>query len=166
MTRANSTLDATLVNTIVKATTDVLGTMANTTVTYQKASAECDYKALGDISAIIGIFGEQGEGMMALSFPLPLANIIVARILAVKPNTLSSEERADGVGELINMISGQTKTSLSQESGSVYRLTLPTVILGMGHEVASRPKQTPYLVVTFEAEDMTFNLQISFKQYE
>lgn len=162
----SSALDATLVNTVVKATTDVLGTMANVNVKCSNVWAENDYRGMGDISAIIGISGESGEGMMALSFPVALANLLVARILGMQPNLLSSDERADGVGELINMISGQTKAALSHSSGTVYKLTLPTVIFGANHEISSRPKNTPYLIVLFEAEGHTFNLQISFKEYE
>jgi CheY-specific phosphatase CheX len=158
-------LDAQLVNSVVGATTDILATMASTTVVCKEIKAETDYRPTGDISAVIGISGEGGEGMFALSFPLPLANLIISRLLGLPPDKISSDDRCDGVGELVNMISGNTKAFLSQQSGKVYTLSLPTVIQGRNHEISSRPKNSPYLVLLFEVEGQTFTLQVSFKTY-
>lgn len=160
---SKSDLDATLVNTVIKATSDVLSTMANTQVTFKEVRAEKQYQSCGDISATIGISGEHGEGMIALSFPMTLASLIVSRLLGVQVATLTSEDRADGVGELINMISGQTKTALSKNSGSTYKMTLPTTIIGINHQISSSPKNTPFLNITFDVEGQCFNLQIAFK---
>ena len=157
-------LDAALVNAVVTATSQVLSTMAYTHVECKGVRAEQDYRPYGDISAVIGISGESGEGMFALSFPMVLANVIVSRLIGVTPEKLSSEDRCDGVGELINMISGSAKSTLSQQSNTLYKLALPTVIQGKDHEISSRPRHCPYLVMQFETEDgKTFNLQVSFK---
>lgn len=167
MQQVNSTpvLDAQLVNSVIQATTEVLSTMASTEVLFKGVEAKQNYKPGGDISAVIGISGESGEGMFALSFPLSLANLMVARLIGVEPERISSEDRCDGVGEIVNMISGHTKASLSQVSGQTYKLSLPTVIQGSDHEISSRPKNNPYLAIVFEAENSTFCLQVSFKQY-
>lgn len=156
-------LDVMLVNAVVSATTQVLSTMANTQAVCKEIKAEKDYRPYGDISAVIGIFGEKGEGMFALSFPMELANTIIARLIGVPAEKLSSEDRCDGVGELVNMISGSTKSTLSQQNNTVYKLALPTVIQGRDHEISSRPKNAPYLVMLFEVEGKTFSLQVSFK---
>lgn len=158
-------LDAQLVNSVVSATTEILSTMASTSAICKGVKAETDYSPTGDISAVIGISGENGEGMFALSFPLPLANLIISRLLGLPPDKISSDDRCDGVGELVNMISGNTKAFLSQQSGNVYTLSLPTVIQGRDHEISSRPKNNPYLVILFEVEEQTFTLQVSFKAY-
>lgn len=161
---AKPILDAQLINTVVQATTEVLSTMMATKASFKSVQANQDYKPTGDISAVTTISGEGGEGMFSLSFPLSLANLMVARLVGVEADHISSEERCDGVGEMSNMISGHAKASLSQASGQSYTLSIPTVIQGKDHEISSRPRNNPYLVVMFEAEQETFWLQISFKQ--
>jgi len=156
-------LDAQLVNAVIGATTEVLGTMAQTQVSYKSVNAQGDYMPSGDLSAVIGISGQHGEGMFALSFNLDLASLIVSRLLGIDQKSISSEDRCDGVGELVNMISGSVKRVLSQHSGEIYKLSLPTVVQGSDHTISSRPKNNPYLVVLFEAEGQTFTLQVSFK---
>lgn len=158
-------IDADLVNAVINATVDVFKTMANTEATFKEVRAEEDYRASGDISAVIGIHGEYGEGMLALSFPLNFANLLVSRLLGVQPMLLSSEDRCDGVGELVNMISGNTKATLSLNSGHIYKLSLPTVILGHDHHIANRPKGAPYLVIIFETEGESFSMQVAFKSH-
>jgi chemotaxis protein CheX len=159
-----SPLNAQLINSVVNATIEVLATMAFTQVSFKEAQAEKDYRPAGDVSAVIGIFGDQGEeGMMVISFSSRLAQLIVSRLLGVGVDSLSSDDMSDGVRELVNMISGGTKAALSQSSGSLYRLTLPTVVLGKNHEISNRPSNNPYLHILFETEGETFSLQVAFK---
>jgi chemotaxis protein CheX len=158
-----TSIDATLVNAISQATLGVLKTMANTDVQFKGVSAKPDYVASGDISAIIGIIGDSGEGVISLSFSTELANLMVSRLLGQTPDSITGDDRCDGIGELVNMISGNAKVALSQNSETPYKLSLPTIILGSGHEVASRPKNNPYLLMTFETEGLMFHLQLSFK---
>jgi len=162
-TSPRSGLDATLVNAVVRATTEVMQTMANSNCEFKGIQAEAEYKARGDISAVIGILGDKGEGMVALSFTLALANQVVSQLLGVKPENLSSDDRCDGIGELVNMISGNAKAQLAKESEGTYKLSLPTVIQGKDHEISSRPRNNPYLVVMFESDGAPFHLQVSFK---
>lgn len=158
-------LDANLVNCVMNATIEVLRTMAGVDVIYKGVKAQKDYQPSGDISAIIGFAGEQGEGMVALSFPLTVSNYLVGKLLGIHPNALASEDRSDGVGELVNMISGNTKAALANITGSKYNLSLPSVIVGHNHEITSRPRQAPYLVLVFEVESQEFIVQISFKAH-
>lgn len=156
-------LDAKLVNAVSSSAVDVLQSMAGTMCTLKNISAKVDYTASGDISAVIGIMGDDGEGMMSISFDIELGKIMVARLLGISPDDLSDDDCTDGIGELVNMISGRAKTLLSDESSTPYKLSLPTVIKGRGHEIASRPKNNPYLMMFFDAEGHEFVLQVSFK---
>lgn len=156
-------LDAKLVNAVSSSAVDVLQSMAGTSCTLKNISAKVDYTATGDISAVIGIMGDDGEGMMSISFDLELGKIMVARLLGISPEDLSDDDCSDGIGELVNMISGRAKTLLSADSSTPYKLSLPTVIKGRGHEIASRPKNNPYLMMFFDAEGHEFVLQVSFK---
>jgi CheY-specific phosphatase CheX len=158
-----SALDAKLVNAIIKSTQDVFSTMANCTATVKEIKPQPDYAPRGDLSAVVGLMGEGGEGMIALSFPLTLASLVVGKLLGTNAEQISSDDRCDGIGELVNMISGATKIALSQESGTTYTLSLPSIIQGSGHEAYTRPKNCPYLLIVFEIENQTFTLQMSFK---
>ena len=158
-----SDLDAFLINAVVESTKQVLGTMASTQAECKQVKADTSYRPYGDISAMINITGENGEGMFALSFPVSLANMIVSRLLGTSPDKISSDDRCDGVGELVNMISGGAKSTLSQQSNQVYKLSLPTVIQGNDHSITSQPKNAPFIVVEFETEGQLFSLQICFK---
>jgi CheY-specific phosphatase CheX len=158
-----SGLDAVLVNSIIAATNSVFSTMVNTPVSVKEIRAQAQYASSGDLSAVIGILGEKGEGMMSLSFSTEQANVIVARLLGSSPEGINADDRCDGIGELVNMISGNTKTALSRENGSSYTLSLPTVIVGKGHEVQVRPKNCPYLLILFDMEGYEFGVQVTFK---
>lgn len=158
-----SGLDAILINAMISSTRDVLSTMANAEATVKEVKPQATYNSTGDLSAVIGILGEKGEGMLSLSFSVELANIIVSRLLGSSPVSINSDDRCDGIGELVNMISGNAKTILSRESGSSYRLSLPTIIMGNGHEIHARPKNSPYLLIVFEVEGHEFSLQVTFK---
>jgi chemotaxis protein CheX len=164
-TAPKAVLDATLINALVHATTEVLGTMASTSVKLQSVTPQMDYKPTGDISAVIGINGEQGEGTLALSFHNELATVLVSRLLGLGDETLSREDMLDGIAELINMVSGRAKTDLSATSANPYKLSLPSLIVGANHEIAGRPKNCPVLVLLFEAEGHTFHLQVSFRTF-
>jgi chemotaxis protein CheX len=163
-TPCKPSMDARLVNPLVMATTEILQTMAQTPAKLKEIQPSSDYIPQGDLSAIIGVMGHDGEGMVSISFKISLANTIVSRLLGVSINEITSEDRCDGIGELVNMISGNAKTALSEHADTPYRLSLPTIVLGAKHEIARRPL-SPFLVLHFEAEGETFCLQISFKTY-
>lgn len=158
-------LDAAMVNTLVGATTEVLSTMAGTQVQLQSVTPAMDYKPKGDISAVIGINGDNGEGTLALTFPNQLADLLVSRLLGLTPADLDADDRVDGIGEIINMVSGRAKTDLSASSTTPYKLSLPSIIQGEGHEITRNPKNCPILVLLFEAEGHTFSMQVLFRTF-
>jgi chemotaxis protein CheX len=162
-TEKKTGLDATLVNAVVSATKDIFLTMANMEVTVKEVKPQSEYQSKGDISALIGIMGESGEGMLSLSFPLDLASIVVGNLLGTPPSKISPSDRTDGVGELVNMISGNAKTILSRESESTYTLSLPNIILGANHTITAYPKNAPFLVIVFETQELNFEMQVTFK---
>jgi chemotaxis protein CheX len=157
-------LDAQLVNAVVGATQEVLMTMASTEVALKNVEASNSYKPCGDISGVIGITGVDGEGTFAVSFTRGIANLLVGRLVGVQPELVSSDDRCDGVGELVNMIGGHAKATLSKGMENLYKLTLPMVVQGSDHQISSLPKNSPYLVLMFEAEGETFSVQVSFKE--
>jgi chemotaxis protein CheX len=163
--QSTNKIDAKLVNTIMQAVMEVCGTMAGTQVTLKEVIPTLDYKPTGDVSSVIGISGENGEGMLTLSFTEPMAALLVGRLLGMAPEDISSEDMCDGIGELVNIVSGRAKTSLSEDSGSIYRLSLPSIIKGPRHEITGRPKNCPFLFLVFEAEGHSFVLQVTFRYF-
>lgn len=159
---AATTLDAALVNAMIKATEEILVTMANSSITVKNILPLKDYAPIGDISGVISIHGDRGKGVVILSFPVRLANLIVGRLLGSKPDSVSSSDRCDGIGELANMVSGRVKTTLAQENNATYSLSLPSIIQGQGHDIATRPRSVPYLKLTFDLEGHEFFLQMAF----
>jgi chemotaxis protein CheX len=103
-------------------------------------------------------FSGKIDGAVVVSFNDDLARDIVARILGVPAFTVTPAELRDGVGEIINIISGNAKAALSgTEFG--HEITLPAVVTGMGHEIA-HPPNAPCVVIIFEADGRPFAVQI------
>jgi chemotaxis protein CheX len=163
-TQQTSALSANFVNAVVSSVQEVLTTMAGMDISFKEARAQEDYVASGDISAVIGLVGENGEGMFAISLTRELAGHIVSKLLGVSISTLTTDDRCDGVGEVINMISGSVKAKLASAENSTYKLSLPTIILGNQHEVYNRPRNNPYLNLVFSADGQEFTIQVSFKK--
>mgnify|MGYP000438136108 CR=1 FL=1 len=65
----------------------------------------------------------------------------------------------DGVGEIINMISGSAKRYLT-DTQFYFQLSLPTVIVGWQHEIG-HPEGSTVAVLVFDYEDKSFAVQVS-----
>ena len=161
--QTRSAIDAAMVNAVVMATLKVCRVMGDVEVLFKRLVAQKDYSPCGDISALVGIAGDTGEGVVAISLSLKAANLLVGRLLRVDPRSVDSYDRKDGVGELVNMIAGSTKIELARLTDASYNLSLPSLIVGNNHEIISRPKDSPYLVMVFELEGQEFIVQMAYK---
>ena len=156
----NPNIDVRFVNPFVDSTLEVLGKMAQTEVERRDVLLKRDYRLFGDVSAVIGICGDNVEGSVGVTFEDTLAALLVARMLGEDPSNVEPSDVQDGVGEIVNMISGRAKTLLSAE-GIHFNLALPTVVAGPFHEIAHK-KGTPCLVLVFETtEGHVFAVQVS-----
>lgn len=125
----------------------MLGRKVSRKDTYIKKS----YTMFGDVSGIIGVSGKMC-GTTAVSLPGDLAISCIGSMMGEEiTGGLNDLIIQDGVGEIINMIAGQAKTTLSSTE---YRfdITLPTIISGVGHELYHK-QGTLCLSVIFETED-------------
>lgn len=87
-----------------------------------------------DISGIISFSGAiQGSAVISLDKDVALA--ITETLLGSRPSEIDDDVR-DMVGELANMIGGNSKERISN---SLINLGLPTVITGRGHQVSFEP---------------------------
>ena len=141
-------------------TVNVLKTMASVEPTFREVWFSKEFKIFGDISGIIGLSGNS-EGTVAVTFYWPLARKIIAQMMKVEEDMVNAEYIHDGVGEIINMISGATKKNFS---GTPYyfELSIPTVVVGSGHQLG-HPEASSIAVLIFDVEETAFAVQVCLK---
>lgn len=153
-------MDVNLINPFIEATLNILETMAQTKAEPGKPYLKTDCTARGDVSGIIGMSGEI-SGMVSVSFPAKCIISIASRMLGEK--IAKQEEIRDAVGEIINMISGQSR-ALLEKQGRVLQGTLPTIIMGKNHSI-THMTDSPILAIPFKTDNGDFTIEVSFGQY-
>lgn len=152
-----ATVNVEFINPFIDATRNVFSTMCGVDAQRKKLFLKDDHKMLGDVSGVMGLTGA-ATGSVVVSFPKRLACLMVGRMLGEPPADDLNSDVCDGVGEIINMISGQAKAMLVKTKYH-FTISIPSVISGQGHEI-SHKKGTPNIVVLFEADGMDFALQV------
>jgi len=150
--------DVNLVNPFVGATVDVFKVMVGFEPVRRDVFLKKDYKMFGDVSGIMGLSGN-AFGSVIVSMTENLARTTVARMTHVDEKDISSEDIRDGIGELVNIISGSAKAKLA-ETEYAFQISLPTVITGYGHEI-SHKKDTPCVGVVFQTGEEEFAVLVS-----
>lgn len=137
-----------------------LSTMAGLSPMIKEVKVVTADKFSGDVSAVMGVVGDHGDGFVGVSFNSELASKVVSSILGIEPTELEDADINDGVGELINMIAGSAKNALL---GSPYKFQagLPNVITGHGHAVGY-PKNAECWTATMEIEGAAFSLHVAY----
>ena len=137
-----------------------LSTMAGLSPQIKEVKIVQTDKFSGDVSAVMGVGGDNGEGFVGVSFAADLATMVVSKILNMDAADLEDGDINDGVGELINMIAGSAKNALL---GTPYKFQagLPNVITGKGHEVGY-PKNAECWTATMEIEGQEFYLHVAY----
>jgi len=99
-----------------------------------------------DVSAIIGISGS-GTGGVVMSFPEEVACKIVSKMLGEEFANVN-QDVSDGIGELVNIITGNAKRGLVKHGFESLSLSLPNVVIGK-HRTVWRSKDMPCLMKGF-----------------
>jgi chemotaxis protein CheX len=144
----------------IENTIKVLKTMAGTEASFREVYFNNDMRIFGDISGIIGLSGNS-EGTVAITLYWELARKIIARMMKVKQEHINAEYIHDGVGELINMISGSTK-KMFKGTPFHFNLSLPTVVAGSGHHLG-HPEGSSIAMLIFDVGENAFVLQVCLK---
>ena len=144
-----------IANDFISVTTTILYTMAGLTVTPGKFFVKHDKKALGDITAIIGVSGDR-VGTIAVSFPRESAAVLVHGMLGDDVEDLEQDMR-DAVGEITNMISGQARASIAK-AGVVLQASTPTLVVGDEIDIEHKT-QAPVIVIPFTMPDSSFAVE-------
>jgi chemotaxis protein CheX len=143
-------MHAVLMNPLVEAVVNVLKTMAFTEPKPGQPFVRKRPEPLqGDVTAVIGVTGSM-RGSIALSFTEAAILLTVTQMFGEQVSEISPEVE-DVVGELCNMICGNTRRTLE---GQGYHLqgALPMVINGKGHRISSAV-QGPAMIVPFTIGD-------------
>lgn len=152
-------MNADLINPFLKATVNVLSTMAFLKPVAGKPFLKTDNKAQGDISGVIGLTGS-AKGVVIFTLTQPAALKIVSSMLSETYSELNSDV-SDAIGELTNMISGDARRELAMK-GYKFEAGLPSIIKGPGHIIENITKG-PTIAIPFDLEGAKFVVETSFE---
>ncbi len=144
----------------IRNTPHVLKTMAAVEAEFRELYFSNDLRIFGDISGIIGLSGK-AEGTVVITFCWVLARTIIAKMMQVDEEGVNVELIHDGVGELVNIISGATKKDFVGKPYH-FELSLPTVVVGSGHQIG-HPDDATIAVLIFDVGSDSFALQVCLK---
>jgi chemotaxis protein CheX len=149
-------MKAEFINPFLKATINVLSTMASMDPKPGKPGIKEGETARGDITGITG----HAEGSMSVTFSEECALAIV-RNMTGEDLTELNEDVADAVGELTNMISGDARSQL-QKMGYSFTAAIPTIVRGKNHTVKHIATGGSTVCIPFSTEHGYFWVEARF----
>ena len=146
-----------LIKAFVQSTQNVLRTMVNLESKIGKPILKAKPHPSFDVSGIVGFSGEI-VGSVVISLPAATAVNIVEAFTGEKME-IDSEDFADAVGELSNMIAGNAKKDFNLNAG----IGIPNVIIGPGHSIA-RLTDVPCVIIPCSSELGDFAIEVNIKR--
>lgn len=153
--------DVVVLDTIAKATRLVVGQIAGVEIAHTGSYPKKNYHLSGDICGLMPLTGYL-EGCLAVGLSTLLARRLSAHMAGCDEEFISDEDLPDGVGEVINQISGKVKTILSEQDMTV-EIDLPNVRRGANRNIAESGS-SPVIVLLFECEREPFALYVCLRQ--
>jgi len=151
-------MDASYITPFMTSIQNVFSTMFQLPVEIGEPRLKTGNTTTHDISGIIGVSGEM-VGTIVLSMPSDAAEAIVALFTGMQMDA-DSDDFADAVGELINMISGNAKAEFQRKAVSI---SCPSVVIGAGHRVASN-SGTPCVVIPCNTDCGEVVLEVALRE--
>lgn len=111
-----------------------------------------------DVSGIIGLSGDV-TGNAALCFNRETAKKIVSSFVGMEIDP-STEDFADAIGELANMVAGSAK---AMYDGMHVTLTCPSVVVGDNHRIRSQ-REVPAVKVPCNCVHGDFFIEVAVKR--
>lgn len=152
-------MNARFIDPIKNALVSVLTMMAQLEPVVGKPKDKTDNLAPGAVTGIINLEGKQTTGSVAISFSKEVALDLTNRMLRMELTEIDDQVK-DMVGEMANMVAGGAKREM-EEDGFDFKLTLPTVLSGVGHEINHRING-PKVIVPFQVDSGKFYIEICF----
>ncbi|MBI5267485.1 MAG: chemotaxis protein CheX [candidate division Zixibacteria bacterium] len=113
---------------------------------------------LPDLIGVIGLSGT-AQGVVALRFPMTTALAVINAMAGASFDKVDAAV-IDGIGELVNIVTGCAKGKLK---GHTISISLPTVVSGDICRL-SNAKDTVWVEVPFESKLGVFSLVLTLKQ--
>ena len=154
----SNTFDPIYITAFVEATQNVFQTMVRQELKFGKPMPGKLPRLSSEVSGIIGMTGDV-EGTVVLSLPGSSAENIVEAFVGTRLDS-SSEDFADAIGELVNMISGGAKAKFE---GKHVRIGCPSVVIGEGHTV-QQLSGSICISIPCESPCGSFSVDISMKK--
>lgn len=111
-----------------------------------------------DLSAVIGVTGK-AIGTIVVSLARETALNVLDRMIGVKVSVIDRQVR-DALGELANMIAGQTKAKLERLELAI---SVPNIVEGRDHSI-HYPMALKPIGILFESELGPFSIEMAFKE--
>ena len=119
-------IDHLVVDAFIESARETLSTMAMMDLDVEGVTESLGLQEPYEILTTIGLSGSS-EGLLGIGIGNKFAGEFVAAMLGMEADELSTEDLADGVGELANMVAGGAKAALA-ESDWKFDLALPIVM--------------------------------------
>jgi len=150
-------INPTLVKAFIKSTQNVISTMMGVESKIGKPELKKNSSPSYDVSGIVGFTGDI-NGSVVVSFHEETAVGLVEAFCCEKLD-VRSDDFADAIGELCNMIAGNAKKNFGLNAG----IGIPSVIVGTDHSVA-RLRDVPCILIPCSCEIGKFAVEINIKQ--
>lgn len=154
-------MDSRVLDSFASAAANVMKTMAQTEAKAGNYAAKEGAKSWGVISGLIGMTSESSKGTLILSFDEPCLLEVVSKMF-MEEFTSVTDEVADAVGELTNIILGNAKPSL-KELGFAFDMSQPLIIRGTNVEL--KPMASgPSWIIPFQTPKGGFVIEINYTE--
>lgn len=147
-------MDVKYINPVIESVRSVFATMVHLELTLGQPHIASD-RPTHDVSGIVGLSGDV-VGSIVLGFPGPVAAAVVSKF-AGSDLAVGTEDFADALGELANMIAGSAKSRFEGKSVSI---STPSVVVGQGHIIA-RPIRSACIALPCMLSCGTFSIDIA-----
>ncbi len=153
-----SVINPRLINAFVESIRNVFSTMVGLETKVGEAVLKTSVPTpLYDVSGIVGFSGEV-SGSVAISFKRDVAQAIIETFCG-EMFDIDSDDFADAVGELANMVAGNAKKDFGLDAN----ISIPSVIIGPGHSVA-RLSDVPCLILPCQTDAGEYSVEINIKE--
>lgn len=152
-------MDTTYINPALEAIVEVMKTMAHQELTRGEIILKQNDLAFGEVSSVINMDGESGQGTIAVSFPLVVI-MKLANIMLPPDTPRNNEMIRDLTGEMANMFAGSMKAKL-EENQLKFNISLPAILAGKPHHIKHLNNQAA-IFIPFSCEIGSFFVEICF----
>ncbi|HDL00994.1 MAG TPA: chemotaxis protein CheX [candidate division Zixibacteria bacterium] len=154
-------IDKTIVSEFINAVKKVLNITAGEDVKDQVSYLEKSAEIPGEISATIDIEGDL-RGKVAVSFARDYARTITSKIIGCDESELSEEDVEEGMGEIVNQVTGKVRTDL-WNYGYRFNISIPEIINAPISQIQTY-EIIPVHIIVFKANKSMFAVQINVQE--